>query len=571
MDLSKLSDADLVALKAGDLSKVSDVGLQLLRGASQTSTNAPMTPAETRRKAGQMALEGTTGVERFTIGAGQAVGNLLGGAKQRGAELLNAFDRRLVSDSTVSGLQRDEAERRDRDTALGKGAAFAGNIAGNVLAMAPTAFVPGANTYTGSALVGALAGAAQPTTEGESVSQNIATGGAGGLGGKIIGDKLASAAAIRFGRRYIDAVDSQSSNAARDAILRNAREAGFVTPPTTVNPTGTNRVLESFAGKIATAQEASVKNQEVRNQLARQAIGVSDDAPLSAHTFRTVIKEANDAYDALKGIKQFSWTPDFQRGLQRLGNQTPDSVLPNPAAGEIAKVVESLDKPSFTGRELISTIRQLRRESNLAYRAGTVANDEAKLAIGQAKREAADLLESLAEDNLRVKGMTNLVTPFREARVRLAKLHTVERATNDAGDVSGAKLARMLGKGEPLSDELLIAARAAQSFGKAHQDVAAIGSPAVSNLRAAMMPLAGMAGYSLLGPAGIAAAAAPMATYGVRNMLLSRPYQNLMAAPPTYSVPRNVALAHALLQSPNVRQMIPAAAASGALTIAGRE
>ena len=32
MDLSKLSDADLMALKSGDLSKVSDAGLMQLKG-----------------------------------------------------------------------------------------------------------------------------------------------------------------------------------------------------------------------------------------------------------------------------------------------------------------------------------------------------------------------------------------------------------------------------------------------------------------------------------------------------------------------------------------------------------
>lgn len=65
-----------------------------------------------------------------------------------------------------------------------------GDITGQIAAAVPAAFIPGANTYAGSAAIGAGMGALQPVDEQESRATNMVVGGLGGVAGKYIGDAI---------------------------------------------------------------------------------------------------------------------------------------------------------------------------------------------------------------------------------------------------------------------------------------------------------------------------------------------------------------------------------------------
>jgi hypothetical protein len=173
MDLSKLSDADLVALHRGDLSKVSDVGLRML-----TNSAAPTAPAPAMNVD---PTEGMSTFEKLAAGAGKAVYDIGRGAGQ----MLG-----LVSD-------KDVAKARELDAPLMKtGAGMAGNIGGNILASLPALAIPGAQGVAGAALTGAGMAALQPTTADESRLKNMALGGAMGaaLPAAVSGLKAAKAA-----------------------------------------------------------------------------------------------------------------------------------------------------------------------------------------------------------------------------------------------------------------------------------------------------------------------------------------------------------------------------------------
>jgi hypothetical protein len=60
----------------------------------------------------------------------------------------------------------------------------------------------------------------------------------------------------------------------RDATLAETQAAGYALPPSQIAPTLPNRVLEGFAGKLTTAQQASAKNQNVTNTLIKREIGL---------------------------------------------------------------------------------------------------------------------------------------------------------------------------------------------------------------------------------------------------------------------------------------------------------
>jgi len=68
-----------------------------------------------------------------------------------------------------------------------------GNFLGQVNAIAPAAFVPGANTVTGAAALGALSGLAQPSSSTGETLRNIGYGTAGGAGGVFAGRALGMA------------------------------------------------------------------------------------------------------------------------------------------------------------------------------------------------------------------------------------------------------------------------------------------------------------------------------------------------------------------------------------------
>lgn len=85
----------------------------------------------------------------------------------------------------VGAVSRDDvAKSRELDAALMEsGAGMAGNLAGNVVMLAPTAMIPGANTIAGGAAVGAVSGLLQPSTSGSETFTNTALGGV--LGGAV--------------------------------------------------------------------------------------------------------------------------------------------------------------------------------------------------------------------------------------------------------------------------------------------------------------------------------------------------------------------------------------------------
>lgn len=114
-------------------------------------------------------------MENVLAGAGGAVHGLILGAKQ------------LLGKATPQELADHAAAMKGlRSTTSGK----VGEVSGNVLAAVPAAFIPGANTYAGSAAIGALQGALQPTQVDESRLQNAGLGAVGGMAGKYVGDAI---------------------------------------------------------------------------------------------------------------------------------------------------------------------------------------------------------------------------------------------------------------------------------------------------------------------------------------------------------------------------------------------
>lgn len=123
----------------------------------------------------------------------------------------------------------DDAKALDAplmETTAGK----VGNIGGGVAFAAPLAMIPGANTYAGSALLGAGLGAAQPVGTGDSRGLRVALGTAGGIAGKYAGDKLS-----QFGGYVIDRVRAARAQAGANVNVGPSASAAQATASGNLN------------------------------------------------------------------------------------------------------------------------------------------------------------------------------------------------------------------------------------------------------------------------------------------------------------------------------------------------
>lgn len=492
---------------------------------------------------------------KVAAGAGKAVADAWQGLKQIGG---------FASDQEV-------ADTRARDAALmDTGAGKVGNFLGNVGMAVPASMVPGANTYLANAAVGGLLGAVQPTIEGESRTLNTALGAGGGVVGKYLGDKAANYVATRLADRTNALASEQAANAVRDATLKEAQAAGYVVPPTAVNPSVVNSVVEGIGGKIKTAQGASFKNQEVTNALAKKAIGLAPDDPLTRASLASVRDQAGGAYKAVQGLQSVNWDQAFERSVKGLVPSGAGAVK-NPARDGIDDLVEGLlKKGAWTGSELVEDIKLLREMGhsnvNAASRAG---GDTAKSMLGKAQLKASSFLEDLAERNLaNNKAPASTIQDLKAARELIAKTYTVEKALDEAtGNVSAHVVANLLRKGKPLTGELELIGKTGAAFGKFTQPAEKIGSAnplsAVDAFASMGLGSVGLAGSD--SPYGAALGLLPLLRPGARSLALSGMYQRGMVGAPNYAPGLLHTAPDALMWNPLGQRLPAAAGAAGGL------
>jgi hypothetical protein len=307
------------------------------------------------------------------------------------------------------------------------------------------------------------------------------------------------------------------------SIAKEVADAGYTIPPSQTNPSLTNRVLEGLSGKIKTNQQASIRNQETTNRLAKKSLGIPDDQPLNIDTLSAIRARAGQAYNALETTGVVNPSKTYFDKLDDIVKPylTASKGFPDAPPSPIIKEIAQLKSPAFDASAGVAKVRELRELSSAAYAQGDKA-------AGSAYRSAASAIEDALERHLiKTKASPELVKQFRDARKTIAKTYSVEKALNDAtGNVSATRLASQLDKGAPLTDELRTAARAGQAFPKANQPVDRMGgSPPLS-------PFDFGAAALLFGTTGNPMAAASLvARPAFRSLLLSGQYQKNFGRP----------------------------------------
>jgi hypothetical protein len=374
---------------------------------------------------------------------------------------------------------------------------------------------------------------------------------AAGRAGTYVGNKIADSRAAQMAE--------QARNAPLNDTLKAGIDAGYVIPPSSVNPTFSNNVKESISGKIATAQMASSRNQNVTDSLVRKSLGLADDAPLSVEALSKYRADMHAAgYGPLRQLGSVPADQTFASDLAAVAQKyTGKGTIPAIEKTEINDLVKAHQSTGFDAGDAVDAIRVLREDAKDAYRTGNSA-------LGGAKKAIADAYEGALERAL-PQG-SDILKNYQAARQNIAKSFTVEDALKEGtGAVDARKLAAALQKGTPLSGDLLTAARFASAFPKATQPPSLVAGPGVHNLKAMFATGAGGVGATLggmmAGPIGagigsaIGAGGAFVVPSAMRAQLFSKGAQEALL-PKAIGGPGLLENAAGLLANPDAQQSL---------------
>ena len=281
----------------------------------------------------------------------------------------------------------------------------------------------------------------------------------------------------------------QQQNQVRDATLREAQEAGYVLPPSQVQATFLGNRAESLSGKAALDQSAVIKNQQVTNRIAREEVGLPENAPITPAALEARRDAISSPYKELAGI-----SPSAKAALKRL-----------------------------------QEARSNAKDHWSSYDRNARPEDKAN---AQKFDQQAQMLETFLEKEAARRGKPQLVDEMRQARQDIAKTYDVERSLNIGdGNVDARILGRALDRGKPLSGGLQTIARFAEAYPQLTRAQAGNPTPGVGALEMYGGLGAGALGGSMFGPGGWALAALPFIRPGMRETLLSGPYQRNFARP----------------------------------------
>ena len=371
--------------------------------------------------------------------------------------------------------------------------------------MAPRTAALAQNVLTGSGTAGITSAAAQASETGTINPMQLANET---VAGALMTLPTATVGGLTTPRAPAKLTQAQ-------LVAERAIAEGATLPPTQVNPSMLNRLIEGISGKQQTSQIASVKNQQLVNEQARKALNLAPDVEITPVVLQQFRDQKGLAYDALRSNPTYYADKQFFADLNKETTRL-QSMKTLDVATEL-NLLNNLKVMNFTGDELVNSIKRLRDSSKT--NSSALASAENK-DLGKAQKFAAQQLEALAERNLKNFNQPDVMKNFQQARQDIAKSYTIEKALNaTTGNVSGADLGNLARQNRILPAELQTLANAAGAYPTAFQNVARIGS---------------VPGFSPLdiGTAGIASAAA-----GNPSVMLSaatRPTLRSLAVSPMY-------------------------------------
>jgi len=372
-------------------------------------------PLDTGIKTPEWLNRSLAGVGKAMTDVGRGTGQMLGLVSRQDVEQARKLDKPLM-DTTAGSV---------------------GNFLGNVAMLAPTAFIPGANTVTGASTIGALSGLTQPSTSTGETLANMALGGAGGAGGQMVANRIANAAAAQ---------GSQITQGQRQAA-QAGQALGMRLTPGKASGSATLQKLEAAmeSNPMTSAGFDAIKetNQRALNRAAARAIGENADE-LSTPILARAEARLGQVFDSVADRTPVQLDPIAVGGRLRQIQMDADGMLM--ANAELAQngLWRRLD--DFVNNRGGATREQLRQlSSNLGKAArNNMTNPNGDRALGDALFQAQEVVEDAIQGTLSAAQQR----AYNEARNQYRNLLSLTTKTNvtnpSSGNVAGRSLATTL-------------------------------------------------------------------------------------------------------------------------------
>ena len=309
--------------------------------------------------------------------------------------------------------------------------------------------------------------------------------------------------------------------------IKELGDAGLKIPPSVADAGIAARTVEGLGSKARTAEMMAAENRKLFDSLARKAIGLPKDAPLTPE----IVKGVGDAafeqgykpiMEAGKICIGKGYRTDLMNIVKRLEG---DNSFPAAQKPEVIELVQkylynpATGRPlqSFTGKDAILQSRQLRLDAADAFKQGNNA-------LALAQKGIAKALEDNIERNLGAG--SQMLKDFKDARTLMSKAHSVEDAlVLGEGSIDAVKILARASR-KKLTGELATIAKAAKVLGPAA--AFSKGTPPPVNLGDSIL-MGGAGATAALGfPALAGVAAVPLARYGLREAVMSKPFQKML-------------------------------------------
>ena len=397
----------------------------------------------------RLRAQGRQRAESQVMGDHITQGAMQGGADRPFQENFNAGLGKMMTDAGRAGAQMvgmgpsgaEVQEQRKRDAPLGKTAGgFMGNLSGNLMAMAPLALVPGANTTAGAGAIGAITGALQPTeTTGERLT-NMAVGGGIGAGTQAVAQHPMEA--LELSKKYLgapfragQAVVEPFYEGGREKILARAlRDATGPNGPAIQQRLANS--VELVPGSSPTAAEVGESGGLAALQRAASATNPEAYATRGAQQNEARVKALRDLAGT-EGQREFFdasrkqaandlYTKAYEKGVDITRDPTTGHFLPkSQIAGVKGEITKLMQRPAI--QDAVKEARVLAANEGVSMKdmAGSVRgldyvkralDDKISKATGNEQRVLVDLKSRL------ITTLDRLSPDYAQARTTFAEM-----------------------------------------------------------------------------------------------------------------------------------------------------
>jgi len=352
-------------------------------------------------------------------------------------------------------------------------------------------------------------------------------------------------------------------NAVRDANVLAAQREGFVVTPGSLTPTGANVIKERIAGKTYLEQLASINNQQVADKVARRAVGLPENSPLTPESMKSIrTAEYNKGYVPVKNLGNIVADTVFLDDLTNIQSSYTGASKSFPLAvpDEVGNLIKKYSVEKFDAADAVDVIKKLREQASGNFRKGETDLAKSQLDISTA-------LESQIARNLEASGdpkLANLLEQFKASRQRMAISHTIEDAIRvGSGSVDAKKLSRDIQNDKFMTGDLKTIAEFANTFPRVNVPPSTIGTPGAGTVLGRSLSGAGAFTGAVVGggPGAFIGAIAPelLSAYTRQRMLSPKGQANIL---PKYDKYKNLAEG---LSDESVRNALIAMQAGGVI------